>query len=225
MSKSGKGPCGESPPAEPVDTLDGPGLIVAESRADCEFFCELLDYRGMIGDYDVNHAINGRSAFKERLKALKVRLDPIVTFVIVRDWDDDGLDGFNDVCHQVGEALPHVPLPTEPNKPSSREDGRSATVLMMPPSSDSGCLETLVLRVLCDKFPDEAEQLDAFVEGRPYANATAESKARLAYMVAAVCTDNPVISVGALFKHPEFRDCLGSAHFDPVIQVLKDADA
>ena len=196
---------------------------MGEGGADFEFFRALIEERNL-PDLQAIKPAGGDTFYGRRLQAMKFNrgLDQVKTLVLATDSNGDPNAAFAKVAAQVRDAqdygVPAAPLAVSVS-PTAGLPG--IAILSLPWINVLGSLETLLLGPLSAKWPGAAARAEDFIV-RSATNASGvsgRSKALVACLVAAVCTDDPSSAVSSLwYERKGFRGILGKG--DPALDQL-----
>ena len=213
--------------------LSEPYLVIGEGPADTESISHLAMARNIAG-YQVGYpelpvAAHGRTGFGDLLAALATDSDlrNVRAIAIAYDNDSNPDGAFHHVQQSIrgsqsGYSVPAAPLEAGP----AVNNVPAIVALPIPWVNEIGCLESLILPAVTEKWPEVRRLADGLIAAtRPNDLGTCKGdKAILAALVACVCRD-PTCSVRSMWSRREFRDLLGHTCFDRVAEFLRDLPA
>jgi len=142
-----------------------PYLLLVEGPTDAAFFRHLIRARNITDNFNVRSPRDadgvhsgGNTRFGEALDAFRVEptFSMVTEIIVVSDNDDDPTDALTKIQAQIksashGYAVPKTPLVKTKGKVPH------VTILMLPSTGVTGCLETLCLKAACNENPELAK--------------------------------------------------------------------
>ena len=135
-------------------------FILTEGETDDVFFARLIDVRHIGSNFTIFHRPKdeptGVGAFSRRLVALKTetKRQKIKSIIIVGDNDGNPAAAFHSIKQQV-ESVGGYNAPANPREISETGGLPAVSILMLPWDNEPGCLETLCLRAVNQKYEKE----------------------------------------------------------------------
>lgn len=219
----------------PPETYSDRYLVVGEGAAERVFSLALLRDAAMRDSrferhFQVVRHADGNGDFLKRLNGIvnASSFAGVPGIVLVTDADDDPKKAFENVAKQVsavklvggGKLLPPgAPWTLGPSK----GDAPPVAILVLPDSSSTGTLESLLLRPLGARWPDEMTGVTKLhTDLNKYATQVGKrAKSEMACMVAVCCEDDPACTILNLWQaDKKMASLLADAHFDPIRNFL-----
>ncbi len=201
-------------------------LIVCEGEGDQAFFRHLCADRGIQG-FKAEITGKGNSGFLSYFQGLLGRtgIERLKGIVVVSDNDNAPDDSFGVVRDQLKKAkVPYPENALEVVKWTTLDFALS--VMMIPFSAgkcQTGCLETLLLDSVTQKFPDLRDccnEYAACVGADHWANAQSIDKMRLRCMLSAAWEDDPNLGLQYALNPTKALIPLGHQSFDEIAAFL-----
>ena len=201
-------------------------LIVCEGDGDEAFFRHLCTERGIQG-YKAEKTGTGNSGFLPYFQGLLGRsgIERLKGVIVVSDNDDAPDESFSEVRDQLKKAkVPHPENALEIVKWPTLDFALS--VMMIPFSSgkcERGCLETLLLESVTQKFPDLHDccnRYTACVGADHWANSQSIDKMKLRCMLSAAWEEDPNLGLQHALNPTKALVPLDHKSFDEIAAFL-----
>ena len=192
-------------------------------KSDAAFFFSLVRNRNLRG-FQVGWA-RGKDKFGAYLNGLRLRIrlsTAVQRIILVRDSDLDPPLAFADAIEQVRAAKDHpYPIPAQPNTMATNGSPH-VSVVLLPDSTESGTLETLLVRSIQRRSPQLFQCMTDYAQcsSAHHWDVGKLSKMQLHSMIAASCPQNPGCSLTTIWAEKDNPIFLDDDCFNPICNYL-----
>jgi hypothetical protein len=204
-------------------------LIIGEGQGDAAFVKYLCAARELGADHFQIEEAGGSGKFEAYIGGLRFRpnFDRVKGLLVIGDNDDAPDDNFGNIQNHLKKGKlprPHQRLALARHG----TDGLAVAVMMLPYTlaggPTGGSLESLLLTSIEDKHPDVADCIDTYRACIPAGGRTKnkEDKFRLRCFLAALCSDDPNISLQYAVSPSKGLVDLKHKCFDEIAKFLNE---
>jgi hypothetical protein len=208
-----------------------PYLLLCEGLQDKVFFEALFKANGLGGfliecPEKGEEGAGGITQYPAYFSGLIARTRPnLKGLIITADCDDSATNRFTEIAQWLSESgynPPSIALSVTPGQAAPYD--LALMILLIPPNSATGCLETLLYPAAANKWPAMMRCVNDYWKclGLSGTTMNQESKIKLRALLAGAYPKNPNLTLSRIWDDQATELPLGDASFAPLIDAIKD---